>query len=100
MSFKKKAIPQKERRKLAKKYGCGEGETLAVCCHYCGKAGKIVWWNLSSGKPSAWVSFTDITIDHVVPESKGGRSAASNLVLACERCNKSKKDKLGADYEN
>lgn len=29
----------------------------------------------------------DLTIDHVIPQSKGGRDSWQNLVLACVRCN-------------
>lgn len=40
------------------------------------------------------VSFLDqkLTRDHLVPKSKGGLSAASNLVLSCEPCNYAKAD--------
>lgn len=33
---------------------------------------------------------TDLTMDHVVPISKGGSHTASNIVPACRRCNSSK----------
>lgn len=29
----------------------------------------------------------DLTLDHVTPRSKGGRSSWNNLVTACKRCN-------------
>lgn len=32
----------------------------------------------------------DLTIDHVVPKSRGGKSEMRNYVLACEPCNKNK----------
>jgi 5-methylcytosine-specific restriction endonuclease McrA len=32
----------------------------------------------------------ELTIDHVVPRSRGGRSSWSNCVLACVRCNRRK----------
>lgn len=35
-----------------------------------------------------------LTIDHIFPLSHGGDSIASNLVTACEYCNKSKHDNL------
>ena len=44
-------------------------------CYYCG-------------------SLSSITIDHVVPISKGGRHSIGNLVSCCKNCNSSKKDKL------
>lgn len=34
----------------------------------------------------------DLTIDHVIPKSKGGNSSWSNLVTACKRCNSIKGD--------
>ena len=35
-----------------------------------------------------------LTIDHVIPRSKGGRSTWTNLATACHRCNVKKGDKL------
>jgi 5-methylcytosine-specific restriction endonuclease McrA len=35
----------------------------------------------------------DLTIDHVIPIVQGGRHEAANIVLACERCNKSKNNR-------
>jgi len=35
-----------------------------------------------------------LTMDHVVPASKGGRHVASNVVPACRFCNQSKRDRL------
>lgn len=43
-------------------------------CQYCGE------------KPH----YDDLTIDHVVPRSKGGRTTFDNTVLACVDCNKKK----------
>jgi 5-methylcytosine-specific restriction endonuclease McrA len=34
-----------------------------------------------------------LTIDHVLPRSKGGKTSWTNLVTACNRCNVSKGDK-------
>lgn len=34
----------------------------------------------------------DLTLDHVIPRSKGGKSSWNNLVTACKRCNASKGD--------
>jgi 5-methylcytosine-specific restriction endonuclease McrA len=42
-------------------------------CAYCGKEAKL-------------------TLDHVIPLSKGGKHSASNVVPACLRCNSSKKN--------
>ena len=32
----------------------------------------------------------DLTLDHIIPRSKGGRSTWNNLVTACKRCNTQK----------
>ncbi|MDN4166664.1 HNH endonuclease [Cytophagales bacterium LB-30] len=37
-------------------------------------------------------STRDLTLDHVVPSSKGGKSSWTNLVTACKRCNTRKGD--------
>jgi 5-methylcytosine-specific restriction enzyme A len=44
-------------------------------CHYCGSA----------------VGAAGLTMDHVVPVARGGRSTKGNVVTACSACNKSKK---------
>lgn len=36
--------------------------------------------------------------DHVKPRSKGGRSEASNLVVACINCNSSKRDRTPEEW--
>jgi 5-methylcytosine-specific restriction endonuclease McrA len=37
---------------------------------------------------------SDLTIDHVIPKSKGGRSQWTNVVAACKPCNQQKRDHL------
>ena len=37
---------------------------------------------------------SELTIDHVVPRSRGGRDTWENLVLACMRCNVRKGDRV------
>ncbi len=50
-------------------------------CQYCGK------------KPTK----EELTIDHVIPRSKGGRSTWENVVLACQQCNTKKGNKSVAE---
>jgi len=45
-------------------------------CHYCGK------------------KRLKMTLDHVIPLSKGGRNSSENVVPACLNCNAKKRDKL------
>lgn len=47
-------------------------------CHYCGKQ----------------VGAKALTMDHLVPIVRGGRSAKGNVVPACKDCNNAKKHRL------
>jgi 5-methylcytosine-specific restriction endonuclease McrA len=47
-------------------------------CQYCGKR-----------RPS-----TDLSLDHVIPRSRGGRSTWENLVVSCVECNDRKSNRL------
>ena len=55
----------------------------AGVCHYCG--GRF---------PPA-----ELTMDHLVPLVRGGRSTKGNLVPACKPCNDAKKHKLVFELE-
>ena len=46
-------------------------------CHYCGRN----------------VGAANLTMDHVVPVARGGRSVRSNCVPCCKECNNEKKAK-------
>lgn len=50
-------------------------------CQYCG------------AKPS----LEDLTVDHVVPRSRGGRTTWTNCVLSCVRCNRRKANRTLAE---
>ena len=52
-------------------------------CHYCG------------GLASAG----ELTMDHIVPISRGGRSTKGNVVAACKTCNTKKKQLLPMEWE-
>lgn len=52
-------------------------------CHYCGKK----------------VSPSELTMDHIIPISRGGKSEKHNLVPACKECNNKKKYLLPAEWE-
>ena len=50
-------------------------------CQYCAKT----FWD------------SDLTLDHVMPKSKGGTSTWTNVVSACKPCNQKKRDYLVED---
>ena len=52
-------------------------------CQYCGQK----------------VSKSAITIDHIIPRSRGGESNFTNCVVSCMRCNSIKADKTLAEAE-
>jgi 5-methylcytosine-specific restriction endonuclease McrA len=52
-------------------------------CYYCGR--------LFSPK--------DLTMDHIVPLARGGRSSKDNLVACCKECNTKKKTLLPIEWD-
>ncbi len=52
-------------------------------CHYCGR----------KTPPS------ELTMDHIVPIARGGRSTRGNLVPACKECNNRKKQLLPMEWQ-
>ena len=51
-------------------------------CRYCGRRQKL----------------RELTIDHVIPLSRGGTHAIENLVLSCAACNGAKADRPVEDF--
>lgn len=84
------AIPLEVRRQVATKYGCKPGESVDVECYYCGVSGSVHWHRLGNGKPSSWVTFPGLEIDHLNPDCLGGENTCENMVLSCRGCNRSK----------
>lgn len=60
-------------------------EAANNCCEYC-------------CVPSA-VAFASYHIDHIISEKQGGKTAFSNLALACRLCNLSKGSSIAAFHE-
>ena len=52
-------------------------------CHYCGR----------SSSPG------DLTMDHIVPISRGGKSTKGNVAPCCKECNNAKKHLLPMEWE-
>ena len=52
-------------------------------CHYCGR----------STAPK------ELTMDHIVPVSRGGKSTKGNVVPACKACNNAKKQLLPMEWQ-
>ncbi len=52
-------------------------------CHYCRRA----------------YAPKDLTMDHIVPISRGGRTSKGNVVPCCQECNRAKKQMLPMEWE-
>ena len=65
---------------------------------------KTHWWNSRIEKGVCYycgrrVGRENLTMDHVVPLARGGRSSKGNLVPACKECNNRKKYLLPVEWE-
>jgi len=58
-------------------------KTSSGICYYCGKK----------------VGIRALTMDHIIPLSRGGRSTRDNLVPCCKSCNTRKKSALPVEWE-
>ncbi len=66
---------------------------------------KTRWWQqkTSSGKCyycGQKVGFANLTMDHVIPLSRGGSSRKDNLVPCCKDCNNKKKSFLPIEWDD
>jgi len=52
-------------------------------CHYC----------------AAQIPPKELTLDHIVPLARGGRSSKGNCVPACKSCNNKKRDLLPIEWQ-
>jgi 5-methylcytosine-specific restriction endonuclease McrA len=52
-------------------------------CHYCGRS----------------TPAKELTMDHIVPLARGGKSTKGNLVTACKECNNNKKNLLPIEWD-
>ena len=65
---------------------------------------KSRWWqNLINSSPlcyycSVSMDKDEVTMDHIVPLSRGGKSTKGNIVPSCKLCNNKKKDKTASEF--
>jgi 5-methylcytosine-specific restriction protein A len=58
-------------------------KTASGVCYYCGKI----------------VKHRELSMDHLIPLARGGRSTRDNLVPSCKDCNNKKKSMLPVEWE-
>lgn len=77
------ASQEKHRARELRSTSWWRKKTAAGICHYCG----------ASVPPS------ELTMDHLIPISRGGTSERYNIVAACKDCNNRKKNLLPAEWD-
>ncbi len=65
---------------------------------------KTRWWQQKTASGLCYycsrkIAYRDLTMDHLVPLARGGRSTKNNLVPACKDCNNKKKSMLPLEWE-
>jgi len=65
---------------------------------------KTRWWQQKTSTGKCYycdkkVGFKNLTMDHIIPLSRGGRSTKDNLVPCCKTCNTKKKNALPVEWE-
>lgn len=58
-------------------------QKLSLGCYYCGKKAPV----------------KELTMDHIVPLARGGKSSKGNIVACCKECNNKKKSMLPLEWE-
>ncbi|MBU0674873.1 MAG: HNH endonuclease [Proteobacteria bacterium] len=61
-----------------------QNKIAAKCCYFCGKS----------------TESKDLTMDHLVPLTRGGLSAKNNLEPCCKDCNTRKKNMLPEEWRD
>jgi 5-methylcytosine-specific restriction endonuclease McrA len=68
------------------------------------KLKKTAWWRKKTAKGNCYYckrTFkpNELTMDHIIPLSRGGMSTKENLVPCCKECNRKKKYLLPIEWE-
>ena len=74
---------EREKARTLRKQGWWQSRISKGLCHYCGQS----------------VPPKQLTLDHVVPLARGGRSTKGNCVAACKECNNRKKNLLPLEWD-
>ncbi|BHH84048.1 HNH endonuclease [Desulforhopalus sp. 52FAK] len=74
---------ERDKARALRKTRWWQQKTSSGLCHYCQKK----------------VAYKNITMDHLVPLARGGRSTKDNLVPSCKKCNNLKKSMMPLEWE-
>jgi 5-methylcytosine-specific restriction protein A len=74
---------EREKARVLRKQGWWQNRIAQGVCHYCGQ----------TFLPK------ELTLDHILPLARGGRSTKGNCVPACKECNNKKRDLLPLEWQ-
>jgi len=74
---------EREKARALRKQNWWKNRIAREACHYCGRT----------------VPAKELTLDHIVPLARGGRSTKGNCAPACKECNNQKKNLLPIEWE-
>ena len=74
---------EKARARVLRQSAWWKRRIAAGICHYCGRV----------------VGPRALTLDHIVPLIRGGRSVRANMVAACKECNSKKQSLLPWEWD-
>lgn len=74
---------EREKARVLRKQGWWKTRISRGLCHYCQQN----------------VPPKQLTLDHIVPVARGGKSSKGNCVPACKECNNQKKDLLPMEWQ-
>ena len=65
---------------------------------------RSMWWKNQLGKGVCYYCKrrfhpSELTMDHIVPLARGGKSIRSNVVPCCKECNSAKQSKLPSEWQ-
>lgn len=56
-------------------------------CYWC-HCSLHIWWKKDPSNPLKRIRVSVAELDHIIPRCAGGNNEISNLVMACQRCNR------------
>ena len=74
---------EREKARALRQQNWWKNRVAQGVCHYCGQR----------------VPPKELTLDHVVPLARGGRSSKNNCLPACKTCNTKKRDLLPMEWQ-
>jgi 5-methylcytosine-specific restriction endonuclease McrA len=75
---------EKQKARLLRKTAWWKNKCSRGICYYCEKS----------------LPPNELTMDHIIPVSKGGQSLKNNIVTSCKECNNKKNHQMTYEWED